>query len=293
MISEEPAPQESIEPLLMNLVNSDPQKFMFFFKLLRNRFPSEATRACASIMGLNETTPPAQHILVWSNFEKYFDLLLDPDFLSFDQAKRAALVLRENDPRFFAKFTSYADRVKIRNTARLLRALDLLEAAGDYSVLFSWLRNLNNHESENVRSKAVKLMCKVSPSRSVVERQLKSEDSRVRANAIEALWFSQDPDRTEVFRNALLDKAHRVVVNAIIGLYYQEEENAMARLVKLSEHSSEAFRAAAIWGFAFLMDVRAIPALELLQTDESEAIRDKAGKALAGLLEKQKQACVA
>jgi HEAT repeats len=293
MPSEESAPQESIEPLLMNLVNSDPQKFMFFFKLFRDRFPSEATRACAAIMGLNEATPPIQHIRAWSNYEKYFDLLLDPDFLSFDQAKRAAGVLRENDQRFFAKFTLYADRVKGRSATGLLRALDLLEAAGDYGVLFSWLRNLINHENENVRSKAVKLMCKVSPSRSVVERQLKSEDSRVRANAVEALWFSQDPDRTDVFRNALLDKAHRVVVNAAIGLYYQDQENAMAKLLKLSEHASEGFRAAAIWGFGFLMDVRAIPALEALQNDGSEAIRERAGKALASLLEKQKQVCAA
>jgi hypothetical protein len=283
--------QESIEPLLLNLVNSDPKKFIFFFKLLRGRFPSEATRACISVMGLNEPDSSSQSILSWVKYERYFDLLLDPDFLPVDHLKRAALLLRGHDHRFFAKFTSYADRLRDRDISGLLRALDLLDAAGDYSVLFSWLRNLLNHENENVRSKAVKLMCKVSPSKSVVARQLQSEDSRVRANAVEALWFSQDPDRTDVFRKALSDPAHRVVVNAIIGLYYQGKEDAMAKLLELSEHASEAFRAAALWAFGFLQDSRAIPALELLQKDESEAVREKARIALASLLEKQKQAC--
>ncbi len=211
--------------------------------------------------------------------------LLDPDFLPFEQIKRAALLLREHDHRFFAKFTSHADQLKNRDTVGLLRALDLLEAMADYGVLFSWLRSLINHESENVRSKAVKLMCKVSPSKLVVARQLESDESRVRANAVEALWFSEDPDRTEVFRRALLDQAQRVVVNAIVGLYYQGQEDAMAKLVQLSKHASEAFRIAAIWGFGFLKDARAIPALESLQQDESESVREKARIALAGLLE--------
>ncbi|MDQ2777881.1 MAG: HEAT repeat domain-containing protein [Acidobacteriota bacterium] len=157
----------------------------------------------------------------------------------------------------------------------------------DYGVLFSWLRSLINHENENVRSKAVKLMCKVSPSKLAVARQLESDESRVRANAVEALWFSQDPDRTDVFRKALLDRAQRVVVNAIVGLYYQGQEDAMAKLMELSEHASEAFRIATIWAFGFLQDTRSIPALELLQQDESEAVREKARMALAGLLERR------
>jgi hypothetical protein len=277
--------QESIEPLLMNLVNSDPKKFLFFFKLLRGRSPSEAERACASVLGLNERATSSQAILSWTSYETYFDLLLDPDFLPFEQIKRAALLLREHDHRFFAKFTSHVDHLKSWDTGSLLRALDLLETMADYGVLFSWLRSLINHESENVRSKAVKLMCKVSPSKLVVARQLESDEPRVRANAVEALWFSEDPDRTDVFRKALLDQAQRVVVNALIGLHYQGQEDAMAKLLQLSKHASEAFRIAAVWAFRFLNDARAIPALELLQQDESETVREKARIALASLLE--------
>ncbi|MDQ2777882.1 MAG: hypothetical protein M3Y57_23655 [Acidobacteriota bacterium] len=118
--------QESIEPLLMNLVNSDPKKFLFFFKLLRGRSPSEAKRACASVLGLNDPGPPSQAILSWTSYETYFDPLLDPDFLPVEQIKRAALLLREHDHRFFAKFTSYVDHLKDRDTVSLLRALDLL-----------------------------------------------------------------------------------------------------------------------------------------------------------------------
>ena len=284
-------PHESLESLLMNLVNSDPKKFLFFFKILRGRFPSEAVRACASVLGLDEPRSSPQPILSWIKYDQYFDLLLDPDFLPFKQTERAALLLREHDHRFFAKFTSYVDNLKDRDTVSLLRALDLLETAVDYSVLFSWLRNLVTHENENVRSKAVKLMCKVSPSKVVVARQLQSEDSRVRANAIEALWFSQDPDRTDVFRKAILDHSQRVVVNAIIGLYYQGQEDAMAKLLQLSEHPSATFRVATIWAFGFLMDLRAIPALELLQKDESETVRDRAAATLAKLLDCRDKVC--
>jgi HEAT repeat protein len=113
---------------------------------------------------------------------------------------------------------------------------------------------------------------------------MRSEDSRVRANAIEAVWFHQTPESAAIFRNALSDPCHRVVVNALVGLYYQNDETALETLISLTRHPAESFRAAAVWAFGHIYDDRAIKPLMSLVDDDSEVIREKAARVLAKLL---------
>jgi hypothetical protein len=167
---------------------------------------------------------------------------------------------------------------------RLCRALDLIEKIGYYNDVLPWLCALTEKGGERVRSKAAKLLCKAMPRKPLVERLLKSNDARVRANAVEALWFHQTPDATAIFRQALSDPSHRVVVNALIGLYHQHDSLAMQQLIELSNHPSQMFRTAALWGFLCLQDDRAIGPLKSLVQDPSDVVRDKANNVLAKLL---------
>jgi hypothetical protein len=167
---------------------------------------------------------------------------------------------------------------------RLSRALDLIEKMRSYDDILPWLWSLSEHEDQRVRSKAVKLLCKAKPKKRIIERLLKSDDARVRANVIEALWFFQTSDAASVFRSALSDPHHRVVVNALIGLYHQHDAVAMEQLIGLSAHPSQMFRRAALWAFLYLHDERAIEPLKSLVQDPSQIVREKAHTTLAKLL---------
>lgn len=210
--------------------------------------------------------------------------ILDPG-MPVDEARRCASLLRMKDPAlFFSTLASVCSKMDEANADRLLRALNLVQELAQYDPLLPWLRRLTEQAPERVQSKAVKLLCKAVPDKRLVERQLRSHDSRVRANAIEALWFHQSQESTNIFRQALSDPSHRVVVNALIGLCYQNDPTASEKLIDLLQHSCEKFRVAAIWAFAHLYDERAIPSLKLLQTDSSEMVRERATKVLAELL---------
>lgn len=223
--------------------------------------------------------------LDYKAYAAYLEQLLQPGSTPLEQAADAAGVLRAHDaPLFFATLQSLCSSLDERLEERLCRGLELLEKLGHYDTLLPWLRMLSEQPHERVRSKAVKLLCKAMPQKNLIEKQLKSNDSRVRANAVEALWFHQSRDSTKIFRAALSDTSHRVVVNALIGLCHQKDETAMEKLIELSQHESEMFRAAVIWAFAHLYDDRAIEPLKAMTRDRSELIRKKAAYVLAKLL---------
>ncbi len=273
-------PRESIPHLLANLAATDPDGFINSAQKLRYEYPCEIGHSCLSHLATRREGKAFAYALSWVLATRYLDLLVDSNPLAPEETAQAVAVLREQDPHFFVNFTVLLKTCAENDKGRLLGALGLLETLSDYSVLLSVLRGLTTHDDGRVRSKAAKLLCRIRPNKPLVERQLLSTDPRVRANAIEALWFDRSPDSTYVLRVALSDKSHRVVVNALIGLYYQGDGGAMDKLLLLGQHPSQAFREAVIWAFNHLSDARAIPALELLTADSSEIIRLKAKNAL-------------
>ena len=212
---------------------------------------------------------------------RYLNILLDPDFLSLEEAQRVSLVMREADSGFFLKFEGLTNATDaVQDLRRIERALHLFGETGTSNVLFPWLRSLANHPDQRIRSKAVKSFCALRPNPALVEKQLKSEDARVRANAIEALWGLPGLDGIPIFREALNDPSHRVVVNALVGLHFHHPEEALEKLMKLCSHSVPLFRAAAAWGLGRIADRRAIPALKILTEDGSAVVRERASKVL-------------
>ena len=213
----------------------------------------------------------------------YLHLLLDPDFLSAEEARRVAAILRDADPRFFINFQhESASSGQELSPGRLARALRIFEELGNPGVLLPWLRGLTSHPNEHIRSKAVKVLCEMRPNVSMVERQLKSEDPRVRANAIEALWLAGDDVRTvAVFREALLDGSHRVVVNALVGLHRLHVKGAFEKLLAMARSESALVRSAAAWGLGEIGDWRATSVLQNLATsDRSRMVRSRATSSL-------------
>jgi hypothetical protein len=288
-LSAQAAPNEALEKTLLHLAKTDPAKFRILCRRIREASPERLDHACEQIAkicireiatdGKNSKDHPMLSWLIADG--RYLNLLLDPDFLSLEEARRASALMRGADSGFFLKFEGLTNGANSeRDLRRVERALHLFGESGTSNILVPWLRRLTNHADKRIRSKAAKSLCALRPNSALVETQLRSEDARVRANAIEALWGARSPEAVSLFREALNDSSHRVVVNALVGLHLHDPEEALENLLRLCKHSAPLFRAAAAWGLGRIADRRAIPALKTLAEDSSEIVRERAARVL-------------
>jgi len=109
-------------------------------------------------------------------------------------------------------------------------------------------------------------------------------DPRVRAAAVEALW-QQTPSAEvrSMLQSAVSDPHHRVVTNALVGLYRLGDPEALPSLIDLATHRDPLFRAACAWSLGFIADPLGKPTLQDLRRDSSNIVRKRAAKALLQL----------
>jgi HEAT repeat protein len=157
----------------------------------------------------------------------------------------------------------------------------------DYSILIPWLRNLSAHSDKRVRSRAAKLLCQLRPSNGQIKRNLESRDDRVRASAIEGLWnprmTRKDQEVRSFLQNAVNDTNHRVVANALVGLYLMGDRDALKKMIDLCHTKNHLFRAAMAWAMGIVEDLRAVPALQCLILDSSFTVRNRATQSLLAM----------
>lgn len=259
------------------LANSDVAEFRQFFRRLRKLFPAQAAEASLLYISSRGVDSAASSMAFWFGGDSsYIAVLLDEKSLSNEAACKAVSVVKDIDPHFMTKFLEAASRLDVSTS--ILRALALVPAMGDYSALIPWLHELAQHPDVRVRSRAAKLHCELRPNKRLIERGMSSEDARVRASAVEALTShaAELDDAKALFHAALQDKHHRVVGNALVGLYTMGETEVLYEMIKLCSHKDYLFRAAAAWAMGFVKDVRAIPALRELTGDPSLVVRKRA-----------------
>jgi HEAT repeat protein len=272
----------SPQTLLQRLSFFSDQDFPAFFQELRKGDPANAIRTCVlylSDKGSDKLS--AQIIPSLAATDHYLSAVLDPELLSLESSKRLCGLFRKADPHFFAHLSRLAfSTQRCPSPAFTTRALAILDDLSKDDPVIPWLRQLTNHPDERVRSKAVKVLCRLRPSKSTVQLHLQSTDPRVRANAIEALWHTPSPDSMGIFKSVLNDLHHRVVANALVGLYYRKDPDALKTIINLTDHPSPKFRVAIVWALGHLADRRGIPALQKLVTDPAETVREKAQRVL-------------
>jgi hypothetical protein len=127
-----------------------------------------------------------------------------------------------------------------------MRLLEIMAEASDRgrSLL---LAQLLHHPNPQVRSKAALLVGKSTKDVKWVSRRMSETDSRIRANAIEALWGVESEDCRQVFLSALGDPANRVVGNGILGLYRLGMPQALGSILTMLSHADDGFRKTGIW----------------------------------------------
>jgi HEAT repeat protein len=261
------------------LASSDTNEFRHFLRRLRKVFPEQAAEASLAYMAAHGPDPAAQSMAYWLSVDQvYITVLLDPEALTPQVAAKAVPVVKEIDPQFTPKFTKAVG--ELTDPAATLRALGLLPALGDFGFLIPWLRSLNNNTDLRVRSRAAKLLCELRPNKGLIERQMQSDDPRVRAGAIEVLWNSKTEDARLIFRSAVSDPHHRVVSNALVGLYLLGDEHVLNDMIELCAHKDHLFRSATAWAMAHVKDPRAIPVLQELVHDRSAMVRKRAAAGL-------------
>jgi len=171
-----------------------------------------------------------------------------------------------------------------------MRLLEIMAEASDRgrSVL---LAQLLHHPNAQVRSKAALLVGKATQDVKWVSQRMSETDSRVRANAVEALWGVESEDCRQVFLEALDDPANRVVGNGILGLYLLGLPAAIGSILTMIAHTDDAFRTTALWLIGEIGDLRFLPVVARLIKDSTPALRPYVFRAFAKL--KQKRARLA
>lgn len=266
--------------VLLALAKGDPAKFTSFFTRVRQAYPDEVTQVVLRHIAFEADNAAVREMAAWLAVgSAYVTLLFDPEFLPLAEARRAIDVMRASDERFLGKLSRVMGETT--SAGHLVRALTLIEDSQDYSAFYPRLCTLTWHPDNYIRSKAVLALCRVRPNRSLIDRQLASPDARVRANAVEALWHAPAGSSVRVFQEALGDDNHRVVVNALVGLYHHGDESYYEKMVALAGHPEPRFRAALAWA---LGDIREEKLLSLLQKFASDPSSEVSTRAAASLL---------
>lgn len=171
-----------------------------------------------------------------------------------------------------------AGKVGAIKNAEALRVLGLVDAISDCSRLGSYLVQFLNHPSDKVRSKAALLLGRSNWNLPRVERLLASDDSRLRANAVESLWGHRHPDVRKILWSATRDPCGRVVVNALLGLCQAGDREAYTHLVTLTSAADPVLRSGAAWAMGEIGDSEFGEALEKLAEDGDAKVRAMAEK---------------
>ncbi|HEX4165859.1 MAG TPA: HEAT repeat domain-containing protein [Bryobacteraceae bacterium] len=275
----------NLEEELLHLAGTSAERFLVLFRNTRELRTPDVARACMRFLVDHGTVGVGEEIRIWLTAgTAYLDLLLDPAFLTPDQAKQVLRLMRDASLPFAGNLQRQLMGGKIvLDPERIDRAIHILETVIDPGILIPWLRNLTQVAEPHIRSKAAKALCAMRPNLMMIERQLKNDDGRVRANALEALWHVKSLDAIRLFNGCLNDDSHRVRVNALIGLHRLEVAGAFDKLVLMADDAVPLLRRAALWGMGFLGDRRAIPVFRKLADDPDSEVRAKAAALLAAL----------
>jgi HEAT repeat protein len=265
------------------------------YQAIYEEAPLQAVRLFLYYLSIRGVDPLAETMATWATSGTlHISVLLDTDVLDQESITpavgyHAIPFLPELDPQFMYKFATTV--AALQDAVAILRALRLVPAMSDYSILIPWLRTLSasklGHTDRRVRSRAAKLLCQARPSDGQIKRSMESRDERVRASAIEALWnprmTRKDQEVRTILQNAVSDPNHRVVANALVGLYLMGDTEALQKMIELCDSKNHLFRAAMAWAMGIVEDLRAAPALQRLALEPSFIVRQRALNSLMAL----------
>lgn len=199
--------------------------------------------------------------LLWSR-GLFLKVLCDPSILRLDEAvqlARAAIGFNPVLEKVLARCLLDTNEAAALDDAFQERLLEIMAglSEGDQLLPPATLQ----HPNVRIRSKAALLIGRTQNNSRWLQRRMTEADPRVRANAIEAVWGTNDDECKHILWNAVTDEHHRVCGNALVGLYRFGETRSIALLIEMSEHQAAPFRSAAAWAMGNTRDPRFLPVL--------------------------------
>jgi hypothetical protein len=254
---------------------------------------SDPVGFCAEALKLLRTSGPfpARERLVRVLFES--DVLLAPlcDPLSFSRAKarNLASIYATVQPRLASRIlarmlsTTVAPAKALSGLAAE-RAVEIIASMGDPRQLEKGLCFLLDHANPRIRSKIALLIAQARPDAQWVGQRIAMEpDARLRANLIEGLWRNASDEARDVLCDAAGDADNRVVANALLGLTYLGEPEALHLIRRMTAHPHPPFRASGAWAMGETGDACFASDLDRLRQDADALVRRMATRALARL----------
>lgn len=203
--------------------------------------------------------------------------LTDPDHFTTAQATTIVEILRRTDPRIDVLLIAAAfppagggASDKALGEAACLRVLEITRVANNSLRFLPVVAQLLRHSSAKVRTKAALIVGRGNKNPKWVFGQLADADARLRANAIESLWDTDDQAARAVFQSALGDPNNRVVGNAALGLYKIGDPSSISLLLQMISNPDERYRETGIWTMEQTGDGRFRGALAKLMTEHPE-----------------------
>ena len=217
----------------------------------------------------------------------YFRVIQDPAFLSWltdvaglsrNDRLKVCHRLMGIDPFFDVRLMRMLPASE--NEDATLCVLDTLDEISPGARLIMTLSRLMRHPDKRVASKAALLLGRRVRNQVWVERHLGAEDSRLRANVVEALWGKETAFARQTLRTCLNDSHNRVVGNALIGLHLLGDAAVPDLLVRMLEDTRAPFRSTAAWAMGRTGQKTFREPLERALNDPNSKVREAARKAL-------------
>ncbi len=218
--------------------------------------------------------------------------LCDPHIFTLDQARGLSRRLMLLDPQFDVRLlrsllqnggASSPELERVSGTPAGVRLLDILADVSDGTRVLPTMTQLLRHSNSHVRSKAALLVGRGNKNHKWVQDRLGEPDARVRANAVESLWGTDTAGARGVFWTALKDGDHRVVGNAVLGLYRLGDPASVRLTLDLMSHPQAVFRGAALWVMGETGDQRFMPFVARMIGASEPPLRGNAFRAAAKL----------
>jgi hypothetical protein len=160
------------------------------------------------------------------------------------------------------------------------RLLEIVDHISDGRRILPSLMRMLRIDNPFLRSKVVLMIGRSGRSVTWLEKRLKEADTRVRANAIEAMWGIDTKEARELLQWAARDTNNRVVGNALVGLYRLGEISPLAELIEMAGHDSATFRRTATWVMGSTGDPRFSEVLGHMIADSNADVRKSAFEAV-------------
>lgn len=209
--------------------------------------------------------------------------ICDSRYSSVEDAIREAKLVARVSPRFELNIVRFLQAQCLENPINLpviYQGLDILAGISDENRLLGVLGPFLRSKNLLIASKCVMVAGRQCGSPRLLIDAFKGTDDRMRANLLESLWRRPEPEVEELLTCGLKDKHHRVVANAVYGLYLRGSDSYREGFDRLFDDRKPDFRRAGVWVARMIGDADAIARLKSMIRDPDPQVRHAAFRAL-------------